>query len=108
MTQEERDAVVKKLYREYWDANEALAVLEASCVEITGSSSITTWEGFLVFSHSGLRLFETDYVREVVAKYHAAKEHKEALRKRLIELGQPDPDPEEKALMRLWVGTQYK
>jgi len=47
-----------------------------------------------MFSPSGFRLLGTDYVKELVAQYHAAKEHKEALRKGLIELGEPDPDPE--------------
>jgi hypothetical protein len=94
MTQDERNTVVERAYREYWDAKEALAALEASCSEIATTSSITTEEGYLMFSPSGLRLLGTDYVKELVAQYHAAKEHKEALRKGLIELGEPDPDPE--------------
>ena len=47
-----------------------------------------------MYSASGLRLLDTDYVREQVAQYHAAKQHKEALRKQLINLGEPDPDHE--------------
>jgi hypothetical protein len=93
MSQEDRDAVVKRVYREFRDAKEALHALEIACMEISESSSITTDEGYLILSPSGIRLLDTDYVRDLVAKYHAAKRNKEALRKRLIELGEPDPDP---------------
>jgi hypothetical protein len=44
----------------------------------------------LMYSPSGLRLLNTDYFREQVAQYHATKETKDALRKRLIDLGEPD------------------
>jgi len=93
MWQEDRGAVLNRAYREYWDAKEALDVLEAACVEISKSSSITSDEGYLMLSPSGVRLLETDYVRELVTQYHAARRNKEALRKRLMELGEPDPDP---------------
>jgi hypothetical protein len=93
MWQEDRDAVLTRAYRDFWDAKEALDVLEAACVEISKSSSITTEEGYLMLSPSGVRLLDTDYVREQVTQYHAARRNKEALRKRLIELGEPDPDP---------------
>jgi len=73
------------------DAREALNALEAACVEISESSSITNDEGYLILSPSGVRLHDTDYVRELVARYHAAKHNKEAIRKRLIDLGEPDP-----------------
>jgi hypothetical protein len=90
MKQDEQDAV-KTVYREYRGAKEALAALEVSLSEIAATSSITTDEGYLMYSLSGFRLRDTDYVREQVARYHAAKQHKEALRKRLIDLGEPDP-----------------
>ena len=45
-----------------------------------------------MYSLSGVRLLDTDYVRAQVAQYHAARRNKEALRKRLIELGEPDPE----------------
>jgi hypothetical protein len=92
MVQEDRDEVVEKAYREFWEAKEALAALEAACVEVSNSSSITTKEGYLMLAPSGLRLLDTEYVRELVADYHAAKHRKEALRKRLIDLGEPDPE----------------
>jgi hypothetical protein len=92
MTQDEQDTVAEKIYRDYWEAKEALAVLEASLAEIAATSSITSDEGYLMFSRSGVRLLNTDYVREQVAQYHAAKQNKEALRKRLIDLGEPDPE----------------
>jgi hypothetical protein len=94
MTQDERGTVVERVYREYWSAKKTLAALEASCAEISTTSSLTTEEGYLMYSPSGLRLLDTNYVREQVAQYHAAKQHKEALRKQLINLGEPDPDPE--------------
>jgi hypothetical protein len=92
MTQDEEDTVVERAYREYWSANKALAALEASCTEIATTSSITTEEGYLMYSPSGFRLRNTDYVSEQIALYQAAKQHKEALRKRLIDLGEPDPE----------------
>jgi hypothetical protein len=92
MTQNEQDTVVEKVYRDYWGAKEALAALEGSLAEIAATSSITSDEGYLMFSPSGVRLLDTDYVREQLAQYHAAKQNKETLRKRLIDLGEPDPD----------------
>ena len=92
MWQDDRDAIVQSLYKEFWDAKEALAVLQSSLIDITATSSITTEEGYLMYSLSGLRLLDTDYVREQVAQYQAAREHKNALRTRLMELGQPDPE----------------
>jgi hypothetical protein len=92
MTQDERDTIVEKVYREYWDAREALAALQASLKEIAATSSITTEEGYLMYSPSGLRLLDTNYVREQVAQYQAEKRHKEALRRRLTDLGEPDPE----------------
>ena len=92
MTQNEQDTVVEKVYRDYWGAKEALAVLEAALAEISETSSITSDEGYLMFSLSGVRVLDTEYVNEKVAQYHAAKRNKEALRKRLIDLGEPDPD----------------
>jgi hypothetical protein len=91
MTPDERDTAVEKLYREYRGAMESLAGLQASLEEITATSSITTEEGYLMYSSSGLRLLDTDYVREQVSQYHSKKQHKEALRKTLIDLGEPDP-----------------
>jgi hypothetical protein len=88
----EQDTVVERAYREYRSAKEALAAQEASCKEIATTSSITSELGYLMYSLSGLRLLATDYVKEQVAKYQAAKERKEALRKRLIDLGEPDPE----------------
>jgi hypothetical protein len=92
MWQDDRDAIVQRLYKDFWAAKEALAVLQSSLIDITATSSITTEEGYLMYSLSGLRLLDTDYVREQVAQYHAAREHKNALRKRLMDLGQPDPE----------------
>ena len=94
MTKDERGTVVERAYREYSSAKKILAALEATCAEISTTSSFTTEEGYVMYSSSGLRLLETDYVREQVAQYHAAKQHKEALRKQLINLGEPDPDHE--------------
>jgi hypothetical protein len=37
-------------------------------------------------------MYHTDYVKQQVAQYRAAQQHKEALRKRLVELGEPDPE----------------
>jgi hypothetical protein len=92
MCQDDRDAVVQRLHREHGEAKETLAALQASLVEITATSSITTDEGYLMYSLSGLRLLDTDYVREKVAQYHSAKERKDALKKRLMELGEFDPE----------------
>ena len=91
MTQDEQD-IVERVYREYSDAKEALSALEAALSEIAANSSTTTDEGYLMYSLSGLRLHRKDYVKEQVARYRAAKQHKEALRKRLIDLGEPDPE----------------
>jgi hypothetical protein len=91
MTRDEQDTI-ERLYREYWGAKGTLAALETSLSEIAATSSITTDEGYLMYSLSGFRLHGTDYVKEQVARYHAAKQHKEALRKRLIDLGEPDPE----------------
>lgn len=92
MRRDDRDAVVQKLRREYWEIKASLAALEASCAEIVGTSSISTAEGYLMLTSSGLRLLDADYVKDVVAQYHAAKERKEFLMERLIQLGEPDPD----------------
>jgi hypothetical protein len=92
MTKDEQDKVVEKVYRDYWGAKETLAALEASLAEIAETSSITSDEGYLMFSRSGVRLLDTNYVREQLTQYHAAKQSNEALRKRLIELGEPDPE----------------
>jgi hypothetical protein len=92
MTQDEEDPVDERVYREYRAAKEALAALEASLEEIVGMSSLTTDEGYWMYSPSAFRLHETDYVREQVAQYRAVRRHKEALRKRLIDLGEPDPE----------------
>jgi hypothetical protein len=91
MTQDERDTIVERAYRDYWEAKEALAAFEASCAEIAKTSSITTEEGYLMYSPSGFRLLKTDYVKEQVAQYHAVKERKEVVRKLLVGLGEPDP-----------------
>ena len=92
MWQDDRDAVVKRVYSEFWDAKKTLAARQASLVEIAATSSITTEEGYLMYSLSGLRLLDTDYVREQVAQFHSARERKDALRKRLMDLGEPDPE----------------
>jgi hypothetical protein len=92
MWQDDRDVVVKRVYSEFWDAKKTLAALQASLVEITATSSITSEEGYLMYSLSGLRLLDTDYVREQVAQFHSARERKDALRNRLLDLGEPDPE----------------
>jgi hypothetical protein len=92
MVQESRNEAVKRAYIEFWQAKEALAVLEAAIEELSKSSAITTDEGFLMLAPSGVRLLNTDYAIELVAQYRAAKRRKEALRKRIIDLGEPDPE----------------
>jgi hypothetical protein len=92
MFRKNRDKVVKRAYREFWEAKEALAALEAAIEELSQSSSITTDEGFLMRAPSGVRLLNTNYPSEVVAQYRAAERSKEALRKRIIDLGEPDPE----------------
>jgi hypothetical protein len=88
----EHDGVIKKTYKEFCEAKEALHALEAACVEISESSSITTEEGYLILAPSGVRLLDTEYVREVVAGYRAARQLKDTLSKRLMDLGEPHPD----------------
>jgi hypothetical protein len=92
MCHDDRDEVIKRAYKEFWDAKEALDALEAACVEISASSSITTEEGYLMLASSGVRLLDTEHVRKVVEQYHAARQHKDTLRKRLADLGEPDPE----------------
>ena len=92
MRQEDWDEVVRRAYREFRDAKQTLAALQASLAEIIAKDSITTDEGYLMYSLAGHRLLDTDYVREQVAQYRAARDRKEALRRRLIELGEPDPE----------------
>jgi hypothetical protein len=91
MTQDKQDTV-ERVYREYWGAKKALAPLQASLEEIVATPSITTEEGYLMYSPSGRRLLDTNYVMEQVAQYQAKKQQKETLRKRLIDLGEPDPE----------------
>lgn len=91
MSQDDQHAVVQRLRSQDQEAKETLAALLASIVEIAQSSSITIKEGCLMYSEAGLRLLDTNYAIEQVAQYRAARERKEALRKRLIELGDPDP-----------------
>jgi hypothetical protein len=92
MRQEDWDEVVRRAYREFRDARQTLAALQVSLTEIVATESITTDEGYLMYSLAGYRLRDTDYVSEQVAQYRAARDRKEALRKRLIELGEPDPE----------------
>jgi hypothetical protein len=92
MYQDDRNEVIKRAYKEFWDAKEALDALESACVEISASSSITTEEGYLMLASSGVRLLDTEHVRKVVAQYHATRQHKDTLRKRLVDLGEPDPE----------------
>ena len=92
MVQEDRNEVVKRAYGEFWKAKEALAALDATIEELSKSPSITTDEGYLMLAPSGVRLFNTDYPREVATQYRAAKRRKETLRKRLVDLGEPDPE----------------
>jgi hypothetical protein len=91
MCQDDQHAVVQRLRSQYQEAKETLAALLASIVEIAQSSSITIKEGCLMYSEAGLRLLDINYAIQQVAQYRAARERKEALRKRLIELGDPDP-----------------
>jgi hypothetical protein len=91
MTPYERDPTIESLSREYRAAKKSLAALQASLEEIVATPSITTKEGYLMCSPSGRRLLDANYVREQVAQYQAKKQHKGALRKRLIERGEPDP-----------------
>jgi hypothetical protein len=50
MLQDDRHAVVRRLRSQYEEAKETLAALAASIVEMSQSSSITTKEGFLMYS----------------------------------------------------------
>jgi hypothetical protein len=61
---QDRDAIVKRAYKEFWDAKEALDAPEAACVEISTSSLITTEEGYFILAPSGVRMLNTEYVRE--------------------------------------------
>ena len=88
MGQEDRNAVVQRLRREYREAKALLATLEAACVEISKSPAITTEKGYLMSTPTGRRLHDADYVKQVVARYRAARERKETLRKRLLDLGE--------------------
>src|SRR5580658_146464 len=90
MWQDDRHAVVRRLRSQYKEATETLAALEASIVEISQSCSITTKEGFLMYAPTGPRLLDTNYPTTQVTQYRAARERKEVLRKRLMELGDPD------------------
>ena len=92
MIQDAQNAVLGSAYREYWSVKEDLAALQGALIEMTATSSITTGEGYLMYSLSGLRSLDTNYAREQVAQYHAAKQHRDALRKRLMDLGEPDPE----------------
>jgi hypothetical protein len=92
MIPDERKTIVGNAYLEYWAAKQAMAALEASCEAIATTSSLTTADGYWMYSHAVARLYDTDYVKEQVAQYHVAQRHKEALRRRLIELGEPDPE----------------
>jgi hypothetical protein len=92
MTPYERDTPIERVYRKYRVAKKSLADLQASLEEIVETHSITTDEGYVMYSPLGRRLLDTNYVRDQVAQYQATKQHKEALRKRLIDLGEPDPE----------------
>jgi hypothetical protein len=92
MMQNAQHPVLGSEYREYWSAKEALAALQASLIEMTATSSITTDDGYLMYSLSGLRLLDTNSAREQVAQFHAARQHRDSLRKRLMDLGEPDPE----------------
>jgi hypothetical protein len=92
MIQDAQNTVVESAYREWRGAKEDLAALRASLIEITATSSVTTDEGDLIYSVSGLRLLDTDHARGQVARYQAARQYREALRKRLMDLGEPDPE----------------
>ena len=92
MTPYEQDTPIERVYREYRGAKKSLAALQTSLEEIVETHSITTDEGYVMYSPSGRRLLDTNYVRDQVAQYQAAKQHKEDLRKRLIDLGEPDPE----------------
>jgi hypothetical protein len=43
-----------------------------------------------MYSRTGPRLLDTNYAREQVTQYRAAREREEVLRKRLMELADPD------------------
>lgn len=92
MTPYERDTPIERVYRKYRVAKKSLAALQTSLEEIVETHSITTDEGYVMYSPSGRRLLASNYVRDQVAQYQAAKQHKEDLRKRLIDLGEPDPE----------------
>jgi hypothetical protein len=92
MTPDERKTIVENAYLEYWTAKKAMADLETSCEAIATTSSLTTPDGYWMYSRTVARLYDTGYVKEQVAQYHLAQRNKEALRRRLIELGEPDPE----------------
>ena len=92
MTPYERDPTIERLYKEYRAAKRSLAALQTSLEEIVATPSKTTDEGYLMYSPSGRRMLDTNYVRDRVAEYQEIKQQKEILRKRLIEQGEPDPE----------------
>jgi hypothetical protein len=92
MTPDERKTIVENAYLEYWAAKKTLAALETSCEAIATTSSLTTPEGYWMYSKTVARLYDAGYVKEQVAQYHLAQRNNEALRRRLIELGEPDPE----------------
>jgi hypothetical protein len=80
MIQDAQNAVVGSAYREYWGVKEDLAALQAALIEIAATSPITTDEGYLMYSLSGLRSLDTNCARQQVAQYHAARQHRDALK----------------------------
>jgi hypothetical protein len=92
MTPHEQDTPIERVYRQYRVAKKSLATLQASLEEIVETHSITTDEGYMMCSPSGRRLLDTNYVSDQVAKYQATKRRMEDLKRRLIELGEPDPE----------------
>jgi hypothetical protein len=92
MTPYEQDTPIERLYRQYRVAKKSLAALQASLEEIVETHSITTGDGYVMYAPSGRRLLDTNYVKDQVVQYQVTKQRKEKLRKRLIELGEPDPE----------------
>jgi hypothetical protein len=92
MTPYKLDPTIERLYKEYRAAKRSLAALRTALEKIIATPSITTGEGYTMYSASGSQLRDTNYVRGEVAQYQAKRTQVEGLRKRLIELGERDPE----------------
>lgn len=113
MTQEDQDAIVGKAHREYTEAKKQLAALQVRIDNIIAAASNLAHalaepsrmaipdEGQVVvgpaamtsfmFTDEVARQLSRDYIGQNVKEYKATKQRVNALRQRLISLGQNDP-----------------